>query len=89
MKDRIITVTIFVLLIFVFTSISYSQTDCNCEQALKQLIQKIETEYPGFNDKTKDKLLYNSFKEAKEINSLLISRAYQAHPIKYIFLLIS
>ena len=63
MKDRKIIVTIFVLLIFVFTSISYSQTDCNCEQALKQLIQKVETEYPGYNEKTKDKLLYNSFKE--------------------------
>ncbi|HEY5535308.1 MAG TPA: S41 family peptidase [Ignavibacteria bacterium] len=63
MKNRKIIVTLFVLSILVFTSTSYSQTDCNCEQALKQLIQKIETEYPGFNDKTKDKLLYNSFKE--------------------------
>ena len=56
-------IIVIIGLIFVFTSISYSQTDCNCEQALKQLIQKVETEYPGFNDKTKDKLLYNSFKE--------------------------
>ena len=54
---------VIIALIFVLTSISYSQNDCNCERALKQLIQKIETEYPGFNDKTKDKLLYNSFKE--------------------------
>ena len=51
------------ILIFVITSTSFSQTDCNCEQALKQLMQKVETEYPGFNDKTKDKLLYNNFKE--------------------------
>ena len=51
------------LLIFVINSVSYSQTDCGCEQALKQLIQKVETEYPGFNDKTKDKILYNGFKE--------------------------
>jgi len=40
-----------------------AQNSCNCEQALEQLIQKIETEYPGFNDKTKDKLVYNNFKE--------------------------
>jgi hypothetical protein len=45
--------------------ISYcnAQDNCNCEQALKQLIQKVETEYPGFNDKTKDKLVYNNYKE--------------------------
>jgi hypothetical protein len=78
-------VTIFVLLIFVFTSTSYSQTDCNCEQALKQLIQKIETEYPGFNDKTKDKLLYNNFKEnlitkagsTSESNCIELLRSYK------------
>jgi len=40
-----------------------AQDNCNCEQALKQLIQKVETEYPGFNDKTKDKLVYNNYKE--------------------------
>lgn len=51
------------MLMFVISSVSYSQTDCNCDKALKQLFQKIETEYPGFNDKTKDRLLYNSFKE--------------------------
>jgi Peptidase family S41 len=51
------------ILIFVIISSSLSQTDCNCEQALKLLIQKVETDYPGFNDKTKDKLLYTSFKE--------------------------
>lgn len=75
MKDREIIVTTFVLLILVFTSISYSQTDCNCELALKQLIQKVETEYPGFNDKTKDKLLYNSFKENLLIKAGSISES--------------
>ena len=40
-----------------------AQDNCNCEQALRQLSQKVETDYPGFNDKTKDKLLYTSFKE--------------------------
>ncbi|MDD5361651.1 MAG: S41 family peptidase [Ignavibacteria bacterium] len=54
---------VILLLILYTAAISRSQTDCNCEQALNQLIHKIETEYPGFNDKTKDKILYNSFKE--------------------------
>ncbi|MDR2274264.1 MAG: hypothetical protein LBF27_25370 [Sphingobacterium sp.] len=31
----------------------YGQTACNCSQALKQLISKIETEYPGFKEKVK------------------------------------
>ena len=44
-------------------SLYAAQIDCNCEQALNQLIQKIETEYPGFNDKTKDKIIYNNYKE--------------------------
>ena len=48
---------------FVLASLCYGQENCNCEQALKQLIQKVETEYPGFKDKTKDKLVYNNFKE--------------------------
>lgn len=54
---------VIIVLILVFTSKSFSQTDCNCEQALKQLIQKVETEYPGFKDKTKDLNVYNNYKE--------------------------
>ncbi len=64
---------VIIIIILVFSAISYSQTDCNCEQALKQLIQKIETEYPGFNDKTKEKLLYNGFKENMLAKSVSIS----------------
>ena len=55
MKNRKIILTTFVLLTLVFTSISYSQTDCGCEQALKQLIQKVETEYPGLMTRQKTK----------------------------------
>lgn len=85
MKNRKLIMAIFVLLIFAFIPASYSQTDCNCEQALKQLIQKIETEYPGFSDKTKDKLLYNSFKEnllikvqsTEEKNCIDLLRSYK------------
>ncbi|MFH0893805.1 MAG: S41 family peptidase [Bacteroidota bacterium] len=50
-----------------------AQINCNCEQALKQLIQKIEAEYPGFNEKTKDKPVYNNYKD----NLLLKSRGTQ------------
>lgn len=42
---------------------SFSQTDCNCEQALKQLIEKVESDYPGIQEKTTHKLIYENFKE--------------------------
>jgi len=65
--------------------LSYGQENCNCEQALKQLIQKVETEYPGFKDKTKDKLVYNNFKEnllikasdTKESDCIELLRSYK------------
>jgi hypothetical protein len=56
------TFTAFFSFFFLVSYIN-AQDNCNCEQALKQLIQKVETEYPGFNDKTKDKLVYNNYKE--------------------------
>ncbi|MBI5402249.1 MAG: hypothetical protein HY959_02515 [Ignavibacteriae bacterium] len=60
-------ITIKSLLIFLFctsfAAAAFSQTDCNCGDALNNLIGKIETEYPGFKDKTKDRIVYNNFKE--------------------------
>jgi len=56
--------TLIYLFVLLIVENSYSQTDCNCEQALSQLVQKIETEYPGFKDKTKDINLYNSYKSS-------------------------
>ena len=56
---RYILLTLSVLSVYICNA----QDHCNCEQALKQLIFKIETEYPGFNDKTKDKIVYDNFKE--------------------------
>lgn len=51
----------------------YSQTDCNCSQALKQLIAKIESEYPGFPEKTKqNKDLYQAKKNILTKRSILI-----------------
>ncbi|MFW5835372.1 MAG: S41 family peptidase [bacterium] len=54
------------ILLFVFilsSSFSFAQQDCDCETALSRLINKIENEYPGFEDKTTDTLRYLSFKE--------------------------
>lgn len=59
MKDRIIVLIIF----FLFTQIVWGQNTCSCETSLQNLIQKIENEYPGFQDKTKDKIVYSSFKK--------------------------
>lgn len=55
-----------ILLLFVLSSFfgfTNAQTQCNCNAALQKMILKIESEYPGFDIKTKDKLLYNSVKD--------------------------
>lgn len=78
-------ILILILITFTFAPFTYSQTDCDCEQALKQLIQKIETEYPGFKDKTKDKTVYENYKEnlllkardAKNSNCIELLRTYK------------
>ncbi|WP_432411054.1 S41 family peptidase [Rasiella sp. SM2506] len=41
----------------------YSQTTCDCTLALNKVIVKIESDYPGFEEKTKDTLLYNNLKK--------------------------
>lgn len=46
-----------------WANISFGQENCNCDLALNNLIDKIESDYPGFEEKTKDKVLYNSFKK--------------------------
>ncbi|MDF2852242.1 S41 family peptidase [Sphingobacterium multivorum] len=52
----------------------YGQTTCSCSQALKQLIVKIEREYPGFPEKTKqNKDLYQAKKNILTKKSLLVS----------------
>lgn len=54
----------------------YSQKECDCNVALNKVIGKIESDYPGFVEKTKDTLLYNNLKkqlvsEAKKTDDLL------------------
>lgn len=46
-----------------FTTLSFGQQDCSCEKALTNLVFKVENEYPGFNDKTKDQNSYHIFKD--------------------------
>lgn len=53
---------LLLLLPLFWGSFLFGQQNCNCEIALKNLITKIEKEYPGFEEKTKDKIIYNSFK---------------------------
>lgn len=42
----------------------FSQSTCKCDTVFKQIVQKVETEYPGFGEKTKDIAGYNSFKNS-------------------------
>lgn len=53
----------FYLLLFLFTNSAFAQQqNCNCSQALASLIAKVEKDYPGFTEKTKDTLTYNNLK---------------------------
>ncbi|WP_275152389.1 S41 family peptidase, partial [Elizabethkingia meningoseptica] len=49
--------------VFLYTNLFYTQNNCHCSEALDKLIIKIENEYPGFEQKTKDKVVYESFKK--------------------------
>ncbi|PKP30755.1 MAG: hypothetical protein CVU00_13410 [Bacteroidetes bacterium HGW-Bacteroidetes-17] len=56
-------IRIIFILLFVVNSTIYSQNNCNCNETLNKLIIKVEKEYPGFQDKTKDSILYNNYKK--------------------------
>ncbi len=64
MKKSILT-----LLILVLALSSFSQNECNCEQSLNLLIKKVESEYPGFKEKTADTIRYSDFKDRLIIKS--------------------
>ena len=53
MKIKIVLTLVVVFL----TNIVYAQSVCECSNALELLIKKIESDYPGFEEKTKDKIL--------------------------------
>jgi len=64
MKTSIIT-----FLILVISLSSFSQDNCNCQQSLSLLIEKMESEYPGFKEKTADTIMYSDFKDRLIIKS--------------------
>lgn len=53
---------LFFILGILITSSAFAQESCKCDVALSKLITKIESDYPGFSEKTKDKILYGSLK---------------------------
>lgn len=57
MKSFLVLISTFLI------SVAFGQQACSCDNALHNLIEKIENDYPGFEDKTKDMLLYTSFKK--------------------------
>ena len=62
------------LLLFLFTNSTFAQQqNCDCSQSLESLIAKVEKEYPGFTEKTKDTLLYNNLKANLQKETALLS----------------
>jgi len=53
----------FAVLLF-SNSIFAQQPPCSCNQVFEKLAARIETEYPGFEYKTKDRTAYTAFKES-------------------------
>lgn len=54
---------IFFCFLFMLINSVYAQENCNCRLTLEKLITKIETEYPGFEEKTsQNKQLYQNHK---------------------------
>lgn len=54
---------LFILISLFTINSAFGQQNCSCETAIENLISKIESDYPGFTEKTKDTIVYNSFKK--------------------------
>lgn len=67
--------SIFTLLILAISISAFSQSDCKCEQALSQLIEKVESDYPGFKEKTTYELIYSNFKDGLRTKSRSIEES--------------
>lgn len=65
--------TFLCILSLFFTALFYGQQNCDCSTALTNLVTKVENEYPGFAEKTKDRLLYDSVKENLGVKSKNLS----------------
>jgi len=55
---------LLLLLTILISNITFAQTNYSCKEALEKLIKLIEKDYPGFNEKTKDKIAYEYFKKS-------------------------
>ena len=75
--------SIFTLLALIISLSSISQNDTNCEQLLNQLIEKVESEYPGFKEKTKDLIIYSDFRNRLKIKSQNVNNADCTALLKY------
>lgn len=63
LNNYIMKTKIILLIAALFTTtISYGQNSCSCNETFEKLTHKIEREYPGFKEKTKDSILYHTFK---------------------------
>jgi len=54
----------FLAVLVLSTPIFAQQQPCSCSEVFEKLTVKIETEYPGFEYKTKDFSTYSDFKES-------------------------
>ncbi len=59
-----IHLTVLFILVFLQFSLAQELKDFNCEEGYTNLVAKIEREYPGFNNKVTDTLLYNNFRKS-------------------------
>ena len=72
LKTSISMITVIITFLSIVLSLStssYSQENCDCKQSLFQLIHKMESEYPGFKEKTEDAIVYKDFKDRLIIES--------------------
>lgn len=59
----------YLILLLTANSAFAQQQNCDCSKALESLVAKIEKEYPGFAEKTRDSSLYTDFKEKLQLET--------------------
>jgi hypothetical protein len=53
-----------IVLAVALSTVCLSQNNCDCNEAMTGLISTVEKSYPGFEEKSRDKVLYTNFREA-------------------------
>lgn len=54
---------VYLIVLVLTNSIFAQQKVCSCSEVFEKLVTKVETEYPGFEHKTKDLIAYAEFKD--------------------------